>query len=430
MFVRCGPHESRLSEMLSQGQLEAVLAGVARLALNCACRSDLVGRALYVPRLDDLVRRTGEQVRADRQTTPMRSVHQQVVVHVATEVYAVGGHTRVIEDIARALPELSHLLVLTDVSRNYELGRLRLDPVAGRLQDAGIETVVLRASTLVGRVTELADMMVTVAPAAIFLMAHHHDVVAFGGIHGGSAPAVVFCHHANYLPSLGATRGDYKHADLGPGSHAFCRDRLSAQPFYLGLTLDADHPAPPPRPARAPMVAATSGRWEKFVGIDQFDYGSLLVAILNSGVDRVHHIGPTPEDGRRALGWLLVAHGHDPRRLVFVPPVPSLAAALAELDPDFYLASHPVTGSKAIVEAMSLGLPVVNPHPTAGSPLTHEDVTLGRALRVRTFEDVPDVVARLERERVALGTEMRSGFEAEYTASRFRKRLLTLIESA
>ena len=434
MFFRFDADEERLGGMLAAGDPDGVLSEAGSLMRDVKDRPGALGRALYVPGMDELVRQAGRHVCAGVPVPrgPAARDVRDVIVHVATEVYPLGGHTRVIEDVARVLPEFRHVLALTDAFDSYRAGRLSLGPLEGRFGAARIETRLLSAGGAAGRCVELARLVGDAAPRAVVLMAHPEDAVAYGAIHGGGGgPVVVYCHHCDHFPSLGAARTDYLHADLGPACHEACRSGGVVAPSFLGLAAPARPARPtPPRPAGHPPTAATAGSWHKFAGRDGFDYAELLGALFDAGLARLYHVGPVPEGAGRSLAEGLAARGHDPGGLVFVPPVPSLADTLASLDPDFYLVSHPVGGSKAIVEAMSVGLPVVNPRPACASALTRDDLSAGGAVTVATLADVPAALARVTRDRSALARQARGRFESTFTEVQFRRRLLDLLGAA
>src|SRR5262249_43396889 len=96
-----GKHVAYLAILLERGEIERFLFHLSELVSRLLLFEPLKGRALYVPELDELVRKASLIVVPDA-NPPTNS---KLLVHVATEVYPTGGHSRVIEDIAAALPE-------------------------------------------------------------------------------------------------------------------------------------------------------------------------------------------------------------------------------------------------------------------------------------------------------------------------------------
>ena len=135
-------HEAALANFLKNGDTEMFLSRLAELMLKLLSES-FMGRALFVPRLDDLARKANLLISPDRKSHD-RPTNSKVLVHVATIVYPIGGHTRVIEDIAAALPDHRHILLITGMQES--------DPVWAslkpRFDELSLEVYILRSSSL------------------------------------------------------------------------------------------------------------------------------------------------------------------------------------------------------------------------------------------------------------------------------------------
>ncbi len=409
-----------LVDMLQRGEREPLLQVVMHTTLQLLHRSDLQGQALFLPQMDVVMQAASRTlVRKVIPTAP------DLVLHIASEVYDTGGHTRVIEDVVRALPERRHQLILTDASGHYRNGRLVLGQLEKRFQDVGLEVIILQEGSLAGRAAELALRIAHSAPGAILLFAHHFDSIANAAVSGESAPRVLYIHHADHLPALGATRKDLVHIDLATACHTAC---TTAYPFphtFLGMSM-ADRGTIPFSQA-TPLVGVTCGSHTKYSGCCEFTYGQLLGTFFASGIAHLLHIGSMPQSQQEMIHEEIRAAGQDAGKLTFIPNVPSLAEALKTIGPAFYLGSHPVAGGKAVVEALSVGLPTVFVGPASTLPLLCSDMALDASLVVRRLSDVPGVVQRLQTEREALGAASRRVFDENYAPQVFRQKLVDVL---
>lgn len=406
-----------LTRLLDRGNIEVFLKRLAEL--NCKLKHEpLWGRALYLPELDELTLRAG-LIFTPKPNLPADS---KVVVHVATQVYSIGGHTRVMEDVVEGLPEYRHVLILTDMSETHsELVSLR-----PRFAQLSLEVRSLRSTGWTERARELSHLVADLAPEAIFLLAGHHDSVAYVVISGFSAPRVVLLHQSDHIPSLGATRRDYTHVDLTPACHKLCSSRPGLQALMLNLTVKEHGRVEPTH--REAMVGATCGSPHKYAGSSEFSYAQLLAALFSAGVGEIFHIGDMPQEQKNQIRAEIAANAQDGGRVVFLPNTPSLAAKLIELSPNFYLVSHPIVGGKATVEALSVGLPILHARPASGLPLLTGDMTFGASVIMHSLEEAPPAVFRLKAEAGTLADRSGAAYEKHYSPAAFRQMLLSVME--
>jgi len=411
-----------LEALLERNEIEAFLKEAQGFVYRMWTTPAIKGKALLIPQMDALLERAARHF--NRSQRPRESA-LQLVAHIATEIYTTGGHTRLIENMVRALPEYRHVLVLTDSVENYRQGRLALDTLKERFDILGVEILTLSGATLTEKTAELAGLIESLAPQAAVLTAHHFDVVANAGITGNSAPRVIFIHHGDDLPSLGATRADLIHADLNPASLHVCMTEGLLTPAYLNLTVKDCGVVHAPQ--RDTLIGATCGAPYKYSGVSLFSYAALLAALFAAGVEKIFHIGTMPQEQMAQVRSDLAKAGQDAQRIIFMPNTPSLAPALKKVAPDFFLGSHPIGGGTAMTEAMSLGLAIIATRPEGLSPLHNVDLSLGNELVVRTLDDVPAIVTTVRRDRKALGRRSRDVYEKHYSMGVFRDRLLSLI---
>lgn len=410
-------HVTFLAILLKRGEVERFLFHLSELVSRLLLFEPLKGKALYVPELDELVRQASLIVAPE--SNP--ATNSKLLVHVATEVKPTGGHSRVIEDITAALPEYRHVLVITGMHESHP----HLATLQARFDQLNLKVHLLQCWSRSERARELVSLIGLLGPDAVLLLTNPQDSVAYTGIPGHAARRVLFLHHADHQPSLGASRRDYVHVDLTPECHALCMSASRPQASLVNLT--AKDIGTVKVTERQSMVGVTCGGPEKYLGRSEFSYGQLLGVLFSTGVDRIFHIGDLPLWQKEQICADIVASGQDAGRVSFLPVVPCLATKLVELSPDFFLTSHPVAGGKATVEAMSVGLPVLFVCVDSTPPLLRADMTFGASVPISTLRQVHFAIRRLETEKIALAKRSREIYEKHYSPSAFRNNLQSAI---
>ena len=122
---------------------------------------------------------------------------------------------------------------------------------------------LLQCSSLVEKVRELSSLIGVLSPRAVVLLAHHDDSVAYTAVAGSAEQRVIFLHHADHQPSLGASRLDYRHVDLTPACHAICAVHPNLHALFVNLTVQDLGTIQPRR--RGSIVGLTCGSAQKYV---------------------------------------------------------------------------------------------------------------------------------------------------------------------
>jgi hypothetical protein len=410
-------HISSVAASLKRGDIETFTRRLSELTVQLLS-GPLWGRALFIPELDELAREASLIVAPSHN----RTTDPKLLVHVASVVHPIGGHTRVIEDIAAALPEYRHVLVITDMEK---LAPMELAPLTLRFEELHLKVHLLKAPNWAEKARELSSLVAALGPQAVLLLAHYGDSIAFVGVGGHAAPRVVFLHQCDHMPALGASRTDYTHIDLTPACHRFCASRPELHASLLNLTVKDTGTVQ--LVERHPIIGATCGSPHKYAGSSEFSYAQLLATLFSSGVARVLHIGDMPDSQKDQICADIVASGQDASQVVFLPNTPSLATKLLEISPDFYLTSHPIGGGRATVEALSVGLPILWVCPPSTLPLLGADMTFNTSVLVSALEQIPAAIHRLETEKSTLAKRSREIYEKHYSTSAFREGLLLAI---
>lgn len=404
-----------LTRLLDRGNMELFLKRLAETVsrLHDACW----GRGLFIPELDELARKASLTIAP----TPNPPVNSGTVLHVTTGVYSTGGHTRVIQDIVANLPEYRHELTVTGMTADHP-DLLLLKPWFDHFN---LNIHILSSSSLTARSRELSHLLAALRPEIITLFGNNNDVVLNVTVTHRSASRVLFFHHVDHYPCLGASRSEFTHVDLTPGCHDICLNQPILNASMVGLTV-RDAGTVRPTENRS-ITGATCGSPHKYDGSIGFSYGQLLAALFSVGVGKMFHVGDMSEEQKNETRAEVTANGQDAERIIFLPNVPSLTEKLLEISPDFYLVSHPVGGGKATLEAMSVGLPILHARPAGSLPLLVVDMTYGSSLTVSTLDEIPVVLKRLTDEGQVLSRRTRATYEKYYSEAAFRQGLLSAI---
>ncbi len=422
MYFDLGPDGDKLEEIFRSGNIAPFMNITANLFMKLAEHRGVHGKAYFEKGSD----RRLEELAAWITKPHVGPTKTNTIVHVATEVYTLGGHTRLIEDIARALPERKHILIMTDTVGNFAEGRMQLGVLEERFKSLNIEVIWLPKGEMLSRAIMLATLIANIAPGAIFVNLHPFDTVGYAGISGKSAPRVLLLHHADHYPALGSLRHDYEHIDLTSMCNSICKSSELKNTKVLPMTV-ADHGIAEVN-WNGPLVGAVSGTHTKFFGDVRGRYAQLAAALLSSGVQTIHHIGSTiPElinDIRHELQQANIAED----RYVFHGGVPSLAASLKEIAPNFILNSHPQGGGKAIIESISLGLPVMYYAPPEKEAI-FSGGEVGACATFRRLEDAGEAVQKIREKGEEVGRANRVLYEQNHKPEVFREFLLDLTSS-
>jgi len=420
MIIR-NPEFEILNRLVDLEQWDILLPLVKDLARQLSMDPDLMGRALFIPQLDELMHRASLAFVQQ----PVRPTAGDLIVQLATEVYATGGHTRVIEDVVRAFPQHRHLLILSDVMDNYRSGQLTLGLLGGRFKDLGLEVHCLQGPSLVSKASMLATFIAQSAPHAVFINTHHFDSVLGAAVSNRSAPRVIYLHLCDHNPALGATRSDFIHVDMTPICHQACNATYPFPHTFLPLSMKDAGVAKRPHGDR--LTGVSCGDPHKYMGYCEFTYGQLLGALLSSGVAQIFHIGTMQDAQQMSIRSDLRDMKQDEGAVTFLPDVESLAGTLHQIAPSFFLGSHPKGGGKAMVEALSAGIPILFPRPVSTLPLLNADMAFGESLMIRELKDVPEAIRQLRADREGLAMRSRKVFEDHYSPSKFQQHLMNLL---
>jgi GT2 family glycosyltransferase len=382
---------------------------------------------LHTPTLDALVDRIGRELAPYDSAEPP---HPGSHVIVATEFYPAGGHGQ----LARQVEQQTRATVIcTDLHQRYEQRLPSVVPI-------GDKFIALKERSLVDRVRALRTLLLALRPENVWLLAHHHDVVAYAAVHSLFPARKLFIHHTDHNVSLGASRRDMVHVDLDfptTGSiAAFCRSVGKVLPIVvpmsgsmdIGQTVDVARAAAKLAAVsqRKTFSCVTAGTPNKF----RFDDHAIalprvLDRVFASGAVHRHlHIGELPPAALSALRASAATHGV---AFAHLEVSTRFAADLLADDADLFLSSFPIGGGGAVIAALACGLvPLWYGRPDSGEDRRAWSFGTIRP-EVPHWDSADDLVAALRRPQdlfAGIDTLQRLASEAFDASTRFAELVL------
>jgi hypothetical protein len=335
-------------------EVAAVVAGARHPGIHVSHRIERLLERIAAEHLEPLTSRTPR-------TGPER------VLHVATETYMVGGHSRMIWRWIERDPERVHTVVTTRqrASRSDGVGQAA-EASGGAFVELDRETPALERAAAVRVLAAEADFVV--------LHTHPNDPVPVLALAAaGERPPVVFFNHGDHLFWLGASVVDTLYSLRPVGVKLGLRRGIATERHVQGPApvvggQDGNGPSADPDPglrsrARANLLGQLGWPSDTImllsVGAD-YKYngepGATLLDLVRPVVDanprvRVLAIGPRDEGAWRD------AKEQTRGRIAAIGPRTGIAPVFAAAD--IYLESRPGGGPGASSEAAAHGLPVL-----------------------------------------------------------------------
>jgi len=195
------------------------------------------------------------------------------------------------------------------------------------------------------------------------------------------------------VPALGATLPFSAHVDLTWRCHGVCL-QAGLPATYAGMTVLVPPAGGSSGQAGGVMRIATCGSLHKYRGSAAHRWADYVLAALGGQDGQLLHIGPSDPGFETEITQALETAGLDPARYVFAGSTPNLAGELIARGAAAYLASYPVSGGKANLEAMSVGIAPVVPTDPQGPTLLQFDFPAPTWIPVFSPDETPAALAR------------------------------------
>jgi hypothetical protein len=314
------------------------------------------------PELDELCFTVGSRIAAStpRKTpVPPLGNDNPLDLFVASEIYAVGGHTALIGSYMANLGGRRRLLAVTDLSNRPRQFFAEAWPRLGIPPD---EVTTCAEPTLEGKCRWLMGLLAEQRPDRVFLFTHPHDSPAIAACQPLWGSRFYFVHHVDRAPSLGAFGPACTHVDVTPFCFRCCGGLPGLREnIYLPIVV-ADQGArdfSQPRNSPLGLLTASCGSSSKFQ-LDRSDlYIRAVAAILGTTKGRHLHIGSLTSGQLFLLQASLREFGVEPERFQHIPFTRSLWQTLGDQSVDLYIGSMPHRGAMASVEAMGSATPAI-----------------------------------------------------------------------
>lgn len=417
----CTDIDLALAEDRTDDGMSALVNGVHRHF----CQPGVAHNALYYPGLDRRMETLATLLAAGRPMTQPLPPGETTVI-LATELYNLGGHSKVVEDISR---ELSHpVIVLTDLFLNFHKDRNQFDWLYERYGHAAV--IVLPGQSLWSKAQTLHDLLRGLRPRNILYFNHHQDPLPFVAALASQPEArQVLFHHCDHNPSLGCTVAGVQHVDFTTSLQATCTAHLDQPSQRLPLYVPDQGVRPRPRVRGQHFSVVTSGRPGKFARTGPLALQAIIATSLTAIRGQFFHIGPLDEAWLAEIRAHLGTQGLAPGRFVHLGLVPSVWRQLAELDAAFYIGSAPVSGGRAGIEAQGCGYPVLPFNGfEAGSLLADFSSYADEALGWSSLTELGQRLRSLAPRQAELSAQARAFYERCFSREVFRRALGEIID--
>lgn len=410
------------------------LAAMALAVHKHFCQPSVTHHALYYPDFDRQIEQLATTLQASVQpvapvdVTGAADDAADVTLIVATELYDVGGHSRVVEDVARVVKR--PVLVLTDLFSNYKNGRLDKAWVHRRLP--GVEVIFLDdTDSLWEKCLRIATLAAGLPLRNVLYFQHHQDPLPFVGTWALPGVRKLLVHHCDHNPSLGCTLEGVLHVDLSTFLQGICTEHLGQPAHLLPLHVPDRGRRSPDAGTGGKLSVVTSGRPGKFALTGAVALHEIASTVLKVVDGQFYFVGPLEPQWLELIRRHLTSRDIDPDRFVPLGLVPSLWDTLLKLDAALYLGSAPIGGGRAAIEAQGVGLPVLYfSGIEQGTLIENYSVYANPQLGWSGLEELAKLLNEAGPSRVALSDQARRYYENQFSEQHFVSELTRILGEA
>lgn len=415
MFAGMPTVESQVEQQIATGDFDGALMTLMQGVQICNHQKERARLFLYLPLMDRQLEQLARALPVTAPTPFGQPLSTNTLV-IASELYQVGGHTRVLADVVRELA--SPIIVLTDMLGRFKKTPEYLNWLLAEFE--GIPLVMLCQTNLWKKCNELHLLTQRLRPQNILYFNHHEDPIPFVGTLGHAGSRKTLVHHCDHSPSLGNTLAGVGHVDFTVEAARNCAGYLQREALVLPLyvtdqgeksfaTISGNH-----------FSVVTSGTHIKFVRTGELALQNIALTVLSNVTGEFFHIGALDAQWVAEIRAHLDSNGIAPDRFVAVGPVASVWKTLLELNAHVYLGSAPLGGGRAAIEAQGCGYPVaffqvLDQGPAIGADSIYASKELGWG----DLSELADVLKMAGEKHARWSAQARQLYATEYSRAEF-----------
>jgi hypothetical protein len=353
--------------------------------------------------LDQLCLRIGRQTLSQSRqfsSGPLMDCQgRPIVVYLVSRLQRSGGHSRLVQDLIRAQPEKSHLILSTEVGGPSD------NEYFATIFPSLAHVRFLRAPSgdFRTRLTWVQSTLIASQPGHVCLLNHHQDSVAVAALVPELELEGTFYHHGDHHLCLGVHADHLIHVDLHPMGYHYCRDELGLENRYVPLTFEDKDTLPLESNFMqgGPLTTATAARFNKVEIPYYVSYVDTVPHLLRITGGKHLHIGTLTPWARYRIHRGLSKLGVPKDRFVYLEWTPSVWTTLQQYAVDIYIASFPYGAGLTLIEAMGAGIPVVMHEHMYSRVLSGLELAYEGAFRWSDPNDLFTYLAALQPETLA-----------------------------
>lgn len=414
--------DAAVTAQLQRGDMAQAMRTITAGVHHTYLQPEFARAALYYPQLDRHLELLAARLPVSERTT---AAAPRGALIIATELYDLGGHSRVLEDVSHELDRA--VLVLTDLFDTYARQPAMLDQLAQRFKHCTV--VALPPGTGWEKARDLRQLADAMNPRQVLYFGHHQDPIPFVGTLTLPHTRKVLFHHGDHNPSLGCTIRELAHVDLSEALRKDCATHLPDAPGLLPLHAADRGLKTFPAVHGTAYSVASSGHPAKFTRSGPLALQAIVAAALGAIEGLYHHIGPLDSDWVAEIRQHLHAQGINPQRFVHHGLVPSLWDHLLTLDAAVYIASAPIGGGRAAIEAQGCGYPLAYfENAQAYGLADHSSLYACSSLKWSSPQELAQVLAQAGTHHAELSRQSRQLYLDHHSVAHFRSALTALLE--
>lgn len=384
----------QLADLGRSGQDRAILQALSDIVIHVKNRPEFLGRVLASPEMDKLALEIGARILKSRHPHFVPAGHSRLTVILATELFAIGGHSRIVEDYLRILGPERCIVVVTQ--RVFH-GAGHAQVLYPKIEQQGCRVIRLYRENIHEAAGALIDLLVELAPETVHLFNHHEDAAIIAASQPELAGCYCYYHHCDHQLALGNFIPHAIHVDPHGSTFRGCREGLGIERnYYIPLSVP-ERKARPSRMHGRVRTCACGDPSKFFSATPGPKYAEVVPEMLLKTGGLHFHIGPLLGEKLDAIRKNMTAIGVSPEQFIHVPNVFSLHDFLVEHDIDFFLFSFPIGGARAALEAYSAAVPVLYP-PRLDDWRDGYDLPLRGALRWNDAAELAGILESVSRE--------------------------------